>query len=435
MINENLNTIDIWKAALGQIQLCVNKSSFETWFKDTRGTAYTDNCFTVIVDNSFIQENLQKTQTTFCENVLSELLGHPTKVKFVLAVENAASSFPAVSSRSVRKECEFTFERFIVGEQNRLAVATALSVARHPGQSYNPLVIYGKVGLGKTHLLRAIGYLAEEEGFKAVFVSSEQFTNEFVSALRDKKTDHFNQKYRSADLLLIDDIQFIRGKTQTEECFFHIFNELRSGGKQLVISSNCHPRDIPEVDARLRSRFEWGMSIEVCLPDEKNRRGIVRALLLDQHLKAEEGFIEFLSRQKIESVRELIGSFNKAIAYCRLKRLAINTENAQRALGVKINQSRATLNIERVLQAVSAVFEVNREDILGDKRDKNTAMARRTVVYFLKTLLNLSLVDIGAALGGKSISAISQNYCKITEDLQNNIFTKRKINEVQEKLS
>jgi len=432
MTEQVIEAESLWKSALGQIQLSVNKNSFETWFKNTKAVALNDDCLSISTDNSFIQENLRRNQTTLCENVLSSLRGRPTQVKFVLPTESVV---PTPPNKHSQKNPEFTFASLVVGEHNRLAVSTALSVARHPGQGYNPLVIYGKVGLGKTHLLKAIGNLAEEGKHKAIFISSEQFTNEFVAALKDRKTDAFHQKYRSTDLLLIDDIQFISGKTQTEECFFHTFNELRNGGKQLVISSNCHPRDIPEVDARLRSRFEWGISVEISLPNQKNRQDIVHSLLLDRQTKAEESFVEFLASLEVDSVRELIGNYNKAIAFCRLKRIPLSAESAREALNLKSKPLPISLDTQRILAAVCSAFAVSIEEIKSGSHQKNITMARRVAVYLLKQLLNMSLSDISVALDGKSVSALSQNYNRVRQDLENDLFTKRKISEIKQSLS
>ncbi|MCL2474830.1 MAG: chromosomal replication initiator protein DnaA [Chloroflexi bacterium] len=434
MTIDTKNAKDIWAAALGQIQLCVNKNSFDTWFKETQGITVGNGIFTIGVANSFILENLQKHQQVLSESVLSQILKENVHAKFVL---KSATNVMSVAVKT--KDDEFTFERFIVGEQNRQAVATALSIASHPGQSYNPFIIYGKVGLGKTHLLHAIDHMAKQEGYKTVFVTSERFTNEFVAALRDKKTEEFNQKYRSVDILLIDDIQFIGGKTQTEDNFFHTFNELRSSGKQLVITSNCHPRDIAEVDARLRSRFEWGLSVEIMPPDEKNRANIIRALLIDNNLSVDEEVVSYLSAKPATSVRELIGSFNKVTAHCRLKRCPLNINNAKTALGETIkariyDTTGQNSDSIRILQIIAEISGVSIEDIQSSKRNKNISFARRCAVYFLKTTLNISLADIGKIMGGKSPSSISQNLEKTNQEIQNNIYTKRKITEIRNKI-
>jgi len=432
MMLDTKNAKDIWVAALGQIQLCVNKNSFDTWFKETQGIAIGSGIFTVGTENSFILENLQKHQQTLSENILCQILKENVRVKFVL--KSAVKTTPV----SDTKDYEFTFERFIVGEHNRQAVATALSIASRPGQSYNPFIIYGKVGLGKTHLLHAIDRLAGQEGYKTAFVTSERFTNEFVAAVRDKKTEEFNQKYRSVDILLIDDIQFISGKTQTEDNFFHTFNELRSSGKQLVITSNCHPRDIADVDARLRSRFEWGLSVEITPPDEKNRANIVRALLIDNNLPIDEELVDYLAAKPAGSVRELIGSFNKITAHCRLKRCPINANSAKTALGEtekeKTRVSRQNSDSICILQTITEILDVSTEDMQSSKRDKKTSFARRCAVYFLKTTLNMSITEIGRIMGSKSPSSISQNLEKINQEIQNDIYTKRKITEIRNKI-
>jgi chromosomal replication initiator protein len=274
----------IWETALGALECTLSRPNFRTWYARTTGLTYETGRFTVGVPNSFVAEYLEQNQRSLIEKTLIRLLGC-TSLRAVFQVAGAGkllAAAPRAETTSNRSDgCRFNprydFDTFIVGNANRLAHAAALSAAQKPGEGYNPLFIHGGSGLGKTHLLQAIGHAAERAGKSVRYVSGEQFTSEFVAALKERRADEFREKYRAVDVLLVDDVQFIAGKAQTEESFFHTFNELHNSGRQIVLSADSPPRAILQMEDRLRSRFEWGLTAEIAPPDEKMRLSILKA--------------------------------------------------------------------------------------------------------------------------------------------------------------
>jgi chromosomal replication initiator protein len=315
--------------------------------------------------------------------------------------------------------------------------ATSLDIAQEPGQSYNPLFIYGGVGLGKTHLMQAIGHLARANNHNVLYVSSEQFTNDFITAVRDKQTDAFRKKYRSINLLLIDDIHFIAGKAGTEECFFHIFNELHNAGRQIVLTSNCPPKAMTQISDRLRSRFEWGLSVEIKPPSLKTRLDILTAKAERANVKIPPKVLECIAQSVKGSVRELEGGLNRVAAYARLTRLEISPETARQALADIADQTPPAdnkLQPGSVVRVVAEGFNLSPGDITGRKRDKETALARQVAAYLLKQQNNCSLAEIGLQLGGRSPSTVSHALEKVTKDIENSPYLERKIKGIRKKI-
>jgi len=428
---------EIWEAALGELQVQVNKPNYRTWLAKTRGLSYQDNRFTVSAPNAFVAEYLDQNQRSLIEKTLIGLTHHNVEVVFSV---NGNHSTPA-GNCSPRQEissfnARYTFDCFVVGDCNRLAHAAARGIAENPGHSYNPLFIYGGVGLGKTHLLQAIGHMAQANHVQVLYVSGEQFTNEFVTAIRERQTEAFRNKYRSVDMLLIDDVHFISGKEQTEGCLFHTFNELHNTNRQIVVSSDRPPQSLSLLEDRLRSRFEWGLTVDIQPPDFETRLAILQSKAERAGASIAAEVLEFIAQRNQQNIRGLEGNLNRVIAYARLIRTSLTLELAAKALE---DLATKTLQGDRhtsalITEAVADSFQVTLSDLTSRKRDKETALARQVAMYLLKEETNYSMAEIGKVLGGRNPSTVSHAYEKIVNDIGNSPYLKRRISAIQQKL-
>ncbi len=437
---------EIWEAALGDIQVQISKSNYRTWFERTVGSGYQDNQFTVGVPNAFVAEYLDRSQRSLIEKTLIGLTSPDIKLVFQVNgrhhnPEDGADVIATYAQRSniSRFNSRYVFDSFIEGSCNRLARAAAVAVAQNPGRVYNPLFIYGGSGLGKTHLLHAIGHAAADSHVPVVCVSAEQFTNEFVSAIQERKTELFRNKYRNTGMLLIDDIHFIIGKPQTEESFFHTFNELHNASCQIVITSDRSPKEMAFLDDRLRSRFEWGLIVDIRPPDFETRLAILQAKAKQGEVEFSPDVMEFIAQQNQRNVRELEGSLNRVAAYAKLLRAVPTIELASQALediGKKTPQTESVASItpRLIAEMVAGSFSLTPEDLIGRRRDKETTLARRVAMYLIRQQTNCSLSQIGHELGDRDASAVTIACKMITEDLDSHPFLKRKISEIEQKL-
>ena len=430
---------EIWEAALGELQIQVNKPNYRTWLEKTVGLSYQDSHFIVGVPNTFVAEYLDKNQRSLIEKTLIGLTHRDVAVLFAVNGKHPDSA----GNHSTRQEIpprfntKYTFASFIVGDCNRLAHATALDIAESPGHSYNPLFIYGGVGLGKTHLLQAIGYLAHTNNVQVLYVSGEQFTNEFITALRERKTEEFHNKYRRVDMLLIDDIHFIGGKEQTEGCFFHTFNELHNTNRQIVISSDRPPKSLSLLEDRLRSRFEWGLTVDIQPPDFTTRLAILQSKAERERANVTSEVLEFIAQRNQQNIRQLEGSLNRVIAYARLISASLTLELASKALeDIATKAPKGDANtLALVIEAVADSFQITPVDLKSRKRDKETALARQVAMYLLKRETNYSMAEIGKELGGRNSSTVSHAYAKIVNDIATSPFLKRQITDIQRKIN
>jgi chromosomal replication initiator protein len=425
---------EIWEAALGELQVQVTKSNYRTWLEKTEGLSYENNQFVVGVPNVFVAEYLDKNQRSLIEKTLIGLTHPRVKVVFRLSQDKAPAT-PKVSRTG--GNAKYTFDSFVVSNCNRLAYAAALSVVENPGKSYNPLFIFGGVGLGKTHLLHAIYNMAQRNNINALYVSAEQFTNDFVNALREQSNEEFRTKYRSVDMLLIDDIHFISGKEQTEESFFHTFNELHNSGRQIVVTSDCPPKSMPQLGDRLCSRFEWGLIADIKPPDFETRLAILRAKTEGNGENISPEALEFIARQVQHNIRELEGCLHRAIAYARLLGALLTPELAAQAIEdiASKEQKSALVTPGQVLKAVASSFQLTPADLKSRKRDRETALARQLAMYLLKEATNCSLAQIGLELGNRDHSTVTHACHKIASDLDNNPYLKRKLSEIKRGIS
>jgi chromosomal replication initiator protein len=438
---------DIWDAALGELQLQVSKANYKTWLEKTKALSYQDNYLILGVSNAFVAEYLDKNLRSLIEKTLMGITQSEVKLSF--QVENQGRSFESKTIEQVnlqtavpqvnltRLNPKYTFNSFVVSNCNRLAFAAASGASEKPGlSSYNPLYIYGGVGLGKTHLLNALGNAASTRGMRVVYVNAEQFTTEFVNSIRERKTDDFRNKYRSAEMLLIDDIQFISGKEQTEESFFHIFNELRDADRQIALTSNCPPHSIPLIEDRLRSRLEWGLSTGIQAPDFETRLAILQTKAKKEGVEIPPDVLEYIADRIKQNIRELEGSLNRVVAYAKLLRTLVTPELASEALDdIATKQPKKPLTPVLLLETVAEYFNLDVEDLKGSTREKKAALARQITMYILREQTDFSLSKIGRELGGRQPITVSQAHKKISEEVSTSSEIRQFITDIQNKVS
>jgi chromosomal replication initiator protein len=448
----------VWRAALGELQVSLSPANYETWLRDTQLVDVEDNRFRISVPNGFAKDWLETRYRSLISQTLAKIVGYSVQIEFVIGAAPTAPAeadgamgpvAPTPPSQHVRVEStrvggeggatnlnpRYMFSNFIVGSANRLAHAASLSVAERPGHAYNPLFLYGGVGLGKTHLMHAIGnqVIARFPRKRVVYATSEKFTNEFITSIQQGKIDEFRARYRRIDLLLIDDIQFIADKERTQEEFFHTFNAIHEDGKQIVLSSDRPPKAILTLEERLRSRFEWGLIADLTAPDLETRIAILRA-------KAEEGgvpigsdVIEFIARKVVSNIRELEGALNRIVAFASMGATPISIDLAQAVLSnVLYNPKKRQVTPERIARAVSDYYSVPMEALQGQKRDKAIVMPRQIAMFLMREETDVSLLRIGAELGGRDHSTVLHACDKITREVAVNDELRREIAAVRE---
>ena len=438
----------VWRAALGELQVSLSPANFETWLRDTELVDVDDNRFRVAVKNPFAKDYLERRYRSLISQTLARVVGYSAHVEFVVsevpAPSNGSAAAPARRVEVTRQPAEsatsylnsrYTFANFIVGSANRLAHAASLSVAERPGHAYNPLFLYGGVGLGKTHLMHAIGnaVVVRFPRKKVVYATSEKFTNEFITSIQQGRIDDFRNRYRKIDLLLVDDIQFIADKERTQEEFFHTFNAIHEDGKQIVISSDRPPKAIASLEERLRSRFEWGLIADLTQPDLETRIAILRAKAEEQAVPIGSDVIEFIARKVVSNIRELEGALNRIVAYASMGAMPISIELAQAVLSnVLYNPKKRVVTPERITQAVADYYGVDPEILRGQRRDKSVVVPRHIAMFLMREETDVSLLRIGAELGGRDHSTVLHACDKITRESAENDELRREISALRE---
>ena len=412
-----------WEAALGRLQLQVTRPSYDTWLRGTVGLAVEDRTLVVGVPTPFAAEWLERRMHGLIETAVAAVVPDPLIVAFRVSRDPAASSYAAPSETAPPPAApnsapahlthpadglngRYTFDSFVVGESNQLAFAAAMAVADAPGKAYNPLYLYGSVGLGKTHLLHAIGLRARANGHSVCYVTCEQFTNEFLAAIRERRTELFRQRYRTIELLLIDDVQFICGKEGTQEGFFHTFNSLHDAGGQIVITSDRPPAALPLLEERLRSRFEWGLMADVAPPSIETRTAILAQLALQAPVMVPQDILDFIAARVPANVRQLEGCLNRVTALAHFTGTPVSIELATRALGITAAQEAATSSPKAVIAAVAAHYGLPTAALLSGRRDKPVAAARQVAMYLLHRTLRLPPDEIGRFVGGRDRTTV-----------------------------
>lgn len=429
------NIDELWKHSLSILEKKISKPSFETWLKSTKAYSLKKDTLTVIAPNEFARDWLEERYSDVIGEVLYETTGEQLEVKFIIPHNQKEEEYdlPAPAKKVRRSDDDqheipqtllipkYTFDTFVIGSGNRFAHAASLAVAEAPAKAYNPLFIYGGVGLGKTHLMHAIGHyvLEHNPSAKVVYLSSEKFTNEFINSIRDNRAEDFRNKYRNVDVLLIDDIQFLAGKESTQEEFFHTFNALHEESKQIVISSDRPPKEIPTLEDRLRSRFEWGLITDITPPDLETRIAILRKKAKAERLDISNEVMIYIANQIDSNIRELEGALIRVVAYSSLINKDINADLAAEALKDIIPNSKPKIiAISDIQRTVGEYFNVKLDDFKAKKRTKSVAFPRQIAMYLSRELTDSSLPKIGEEFGGRDHTTVIHAHEKISKLLQ-----------------
>ncbi len=463
-----LNTKQIWQAALGDLQVQIPRNEFDTWIKQTSLVAIEDGLAIVGATNIFVRQELEGRYVAPITQTLSTILGYTVQVRVVIdshgdngadddetprASTNGNGASPRATAqqrlsteptqlelptpRTAMLHPRLTFDSFIVGSSNRLAHAACLAVSEHPAMAYNPLFLYGGVGLGKTHLLHAIGNLAldTDPEINVLYVSAEKFTNDLINAIRRQNTEEFRLRYRNIDILLIDDIQFIAGKEGTQEEFFHTFNTLHGAGKQIVLSSDRPPKAIATLEERLRSRFEWGLIVDVQSPDIETRTAILRAKGESLNVHVPDEVVDFVAHRIQSNIRELEGSLNRVVAFANLNRQPITVDIAAAALSdILGNSRRQRISNDAIVDAVSKFYGIDLKVLKGRGRSRNIVVPRQIAMYLMREETESSLMEIGNELGGRDHTTVLHGCDKIATEINTDARLRADVLAIRERL-
>jgi chromosomal replication initiator protein len=435
-----LSANEVWTRILDRARRELPEQTFRTWLEPTEPLALEGDTIIVGSPDQFAADWNESKHAPLLSSLAPIALGHPLSVVFRVHEErktrNQMDLFvtppPVVASEQRQKQGSinaqlserYTFDNFVIGKSNELAAAAAHAVSQAPGRVYNPLFLYGDTGLGKTHLMQAVAHTVMERqpDIRITFIGTEQFTNEMIGAIRERTTQEFRRRYRETDLLLVDDVQFLKGKESTQEEFFHTFNALYEAGRQIILTSDRPPSEIPGLEARLVSRFQWGMVADIELPDLEHRIAILRNKAVIDHLEMTipEDVIRFIAEHVRSNVRELEGSIIKLLAYASLKHREITVDVAREALRDKLRPGDSTatsvvgLNSETIQQAVAKEWGVTTEGLRSKTRTKALTTPRQVAMYLMRELLALQLVEIGAAFGGRDHSTVIHSLERVT---------------------
>ncbi len=431
---DSIENKDLWDKFLQITKDKLPPQAYNSWFSQTRIAKLQDQELIIAVPNDFCKDWLEKHYTEFIKDTLINSLGvkEDLNIKFDTSLlktskslppedlknkESTPPSLPNYSKEEVTLGTKYTFDTFVVGNGNRFAHAASLAVAQSPAKSYNPLFVYGGVGLGKTHLMRAIGnYIIQnnpQKKMNVLYISSEKFTNELINSIRDDQTGSFRDKYRNVDILLIDDIQFLVGKERTQEEFFHTFNTLYDSNKQIVITSDRPPKEIPTLEDRLISRFEWGLITDIQPPDLETRIAILRKKAQIENLAVPAEVINLIAEKIPSNIRQLEGALTKLVAYSTLTKNNLSVSLAQEILKDIIPIEKKEISIQQIQKITADYFNIKLAVLLSKKRTKNIVMARQIAIYLSRELTDFSLPAIGEAFGGKDHTTILHAYTKI----------------------
>ena len=454
----------LWQTVLGEIEIAISRANYLTWFKNTYLIKQTDAVVVIGVPNIFIKEQLERKYGQLVTDTVRKngLPGATVEYKIRSATPKSTdhdivlgpealkdtsthSQKPRVLQRSPSGPLarsyrqglneKYTFEAFVVGSGNELAYAACQAVAAETGTKYNPLFLYGGVGIGKTHLIQAVGndVLARRPGARVVYISSEQFLQEFVEAVRFKKNTDFADYYRGADVLIVDDVQFLAGKEKIQEEFFHTFNALHQANKQIIISSDKPPTDIPTLEERLRSRFVWGMSIDMQNPDFETRCAIIQIKADNQSIRLPSDVVELLATQFQTNIRELEGALNRVLAFCEMRGLTPNLATVTGLLGSTSNRPKH-LSARQIIERCAKYYQVSLDDLLSPKRDREIVIPRQVAMYLLRSELHLSFPKIAHELGRKDHTTAIHSVDKVGKEVSLDPSLRTAVQSIKERL-
>lgn len=448
---------EIWVRCKDKLKESFNEKVFNVWIKPIMPLEVTDTYYKVAVKNDFFKTMLEENYAQVIEGVLAGIMSKNIKL-IIETMDNgnsgseAAEEMPAVPAKREQQQLfnentsvqqpdesnlnpKYVFETFVIGNSNRFAHAAAQAVANDPAHAYNPLFLYGGVGLGKTHLMHAIGNRIKQNNpsMKVLYTSSEKFTNEIINSIQNKTTEAFRQKYRNIDCLIIDDIQFLKGKEQTQVEFFHTFNALKDADKQIIISSDRPPREIETLEDRLRSRFDQGLTADIQTPDLETRMAILRTKAASDNIVLPTEVINLLATNIATNIREIEGAYNKIVAYTSLMHMPITVETAQKVLSDMGNDIKTrTITYEGIIKVVADHYNVKQDELFNKKRTQNIAFPRQVAMYLCRELADLSYPRIGELFGGRDHTTVIHAYEKISNFKNSNLAFQNELQEIIE---
>lgn len=442
----------IWQTALGELQLQLTAATFDTWLRRTSLISAEDGIFVVAVHNGYAKDWLENRLLTMVKRTLTGIVGRSVEVRFVVwnkeqdegqggpllpgpAVHSTAQTLSTPPAEPARNglNSRYTFDMFVMGPSNQLAHAASQAVVEKPATAYNPLFLYGGVGLGKTHLLHAIGHACLARSLQVLYTSSEQFTNDLINAIRSQTTERFRDKYRTADVLLIDDIQFIAGKESTQEEFFHTFNALHGNGKQIVMTSDRAPKALVTLEERLRSRCEWGLTADIQPPDLETRNAILRAKAESQPIQVPDEVIGLIARQVQSNIRELEGALNRIVATAQLTGAPLTVETASTTLADLLARP-TSVSVDQIIRLVAEFYGVEVAALCGQSRSKELVRPRHIAMFLARGEAGASLPHIGTLMGGRDHTTILYGVNKITQEIEQDDSLRRKVFSIRERL-
>lgn len=444
---------EIWVKCKDKFKESANEKIFDVWIKPIIPLEVTDNYYKVAVKNSFFKTMLEENYANLIQGILSNIMGKNIQLVIEAMEADAPSMEEALEAHPQKMQqqqlftektveqpidesnlnSKFVFETFVIGNSNRFAHAAAQAVANNPAHAYNPLFLYGGVGLGKTHLMHAIGNRIKQNNpsMKVLYTTSEKFTNEIINSIQNKTTEAFRQKYRNIDCLIIDDIQFLKGKEQTQVEFFHTFNALKDANKQIIISSDRPPREIETLEDRLRSRFDQGLTADIQPPDLETRMAILRTKAASDNIQMPNDVITLLATNIATNIREIEGAYTKIVAYTSLMDMPITVETAQKVLTDMGNSIKTrTITFEGITKVVAEHYNIKQDELFNKKRTQNIAHPRQVAMYLCRELADLSYPKIGELFGGRDHTTVIHAYEKISKNKNTNLALQKEIQEM-----
>ncbi len=445
-IERNMTNQQLWQAILGNLELSLSKANFTTWFKNTSIIEKSESGIVVGVPNAFTKEWLQNKYHQEILKALKTIAPETKEVKYQIVSpaviqpqvkEIARTSTTARKVDSPTLNPKYTFETFIVGSNNQLAHAASMAVSKKPGSTYNPLFIYGGVGLGKTHLMQAVGadVVKKNPTAKILYVTSEKFTNDFVTSVQQGKADQFKSLYRGVDVLLVDDIQFLAGREGTQEEFFHTFNALHQSNRQVVMTSDRLPKEIPAIEERLVSRFEWGMVADIAAPDLETRLAILRTKAREKNYTIEPEILQFIAETIQSNIRELEGALNRLMVYCQLNNTRPTIDQVKSILvSVITPPKKRGVSAKKIAEVVADFYNVAPEDLLKQSRKKEYVHPRQVAMFIIRKELETSLPSIGEFFGGRDHTTVIHAIDKIDRYIKEKNGLKQEIDLIRDRL-
>jgi chromosomal replication initiator protein len=443
---------EIWQAVLGRLQVQVSKPNYDTWLKNTEGVSYDNEQFVVGTPNTFIAEWLESRILPQIENALGNIIGKMVEVHFLIqtaskvnapVLETRDGGLSFKETRTMKHNLlnpKFTFDTFVTGKSNELAFSAAYEVSLKPGISHNPLFIYSGTGLGKTHLIQAIGNSVKAQSKRVMYTNPELLTNEYVNAIKNKKADEFNEKYRSYDVLLLDDFQFFSGKRGTQQCFYHLFNDFQANERQIVITCDSAPRDITELGERLRSRLEGGLVADIKPPDFETRMAILGGKARVYKMNVSEDVLRLVATHLCGNIRELEGGLNRIVTFARLNNSSPDKEMASKALLSIVGkesdlENTSARSSNRTIEVVAQHYGLAPDALTGKQRDRNTTLARQTAMYLLREHSHYRLNEIGKMFGGRDHTTVMYSCEKVAAEMGGNQQLNQSIQTILDKLN